>query len=141
MYTFLIVIALIICLLLILVILVQNPKGGGLSSAFGGSNQVIGMGVQRTGDFLEKATWGLALVLLAISLSTKFFIGAGGSAGQSAIQEQIERSAPQEQQAPALPGTEQQPGAEQLPGTEQLPGEGQQQPEAVPPAQPADTAD
>src|SRR3546814_13952832 len=89
MYAFLFVLAILACLLLIVVILVQNPKGGGLSSTFGGSNQV--MGVQRTGDFLEKATWGFAITLLAISLSTKFFIGTGGSVGESAIQEQIDR--------------------------------------------------
>lgn len=103
MYAFLIVLAIIVCLLLIIVILVQNPKGGGLSSTFGGSNQV--MGVQRTGDFLEKATWGFAITLMAISLSTKFFIGTGGSVGESAIQEQIERSAPPAPTSPLLPGT------------------------------------
>ncbi|HYH56754.1 MAG TPA: preprotein translocase subunit SecG [Anseongella sp.] len=104
MYAFLIVLAIIICLLLIIVILVQNPKGGGLSSTFGGSNQV--MGVQRTGDFLEKATWGFAITLMAISLSTKFFIGTGEGVGESAIQEQIERSAPAPAPtSPLLPGT------------------------------------
>ncbi|QEC51312.1 protein translocase subunit secG [Anseongella ginsenosidimutans] len=101
MYAFLIVLAIIACLLLIVVILVQNPKGGGLSSTFGGSNQV--MGVQRTGDFLEKATWAFAITLLAISLSTKFFIGEGGSVGESAIQEQIDRQAAPAPASPFLP--------------------------------------
>ncbi|MFO8086431.1 MAG: preprotein translocase subunit SecG [Bacteroidales bacterium] len=66
---------LITCILLVLIILVQNPKGGGLSSAFGGSsssNQI--MGVKRTTDFLEKATWTLAIVLLVLSLSSVFVI-------------------------------------------------------------------
>src|SRR3546814_15931883 len=102
MYAFLFVLAILACLLLIVVILVQNPKGGGLSSTFGGSNQV--MGVQRTGDFLEKATWGFAITLLAISLSTKFFIGTGGSVGESAIQEQIDRQAKPSPTVPLLPG-------------------------------------
>ena len=66
MYTFLIVIALIISVLLILVVLVQNPKGGGLSSSFSSSNQV--MGVKKTTDFLEKATWTLAIALLVVCL-------------------------------------------------------------------------
>src|SRR3546814_7367909 len=103
MYAFLIVLAIIACLLLIVVILVQNPKGGGLSSTFGGSNQV--MGVQRTGDFLEKATWAFAITLLAISLSTKFFIGGGASVGESAIQEQIDRQAAPAPTSPLFPGT------------------------------------
>lgn len=71
MFTFLTILAIIVCLLLILFILIQNPKGGGLSSTFGASNQI--MGVQKTGDFLEKSTWGLAIVLLVICLSMKIF--------------------------------------------------------------------
>lgn len=56
----------IVCILLILVVLVQNSKGGGLASSFASSNQV--MGVRKTADFLEKATWTLAIALLALSL-------------------------------------------------------------------------
>lgn len=116
MYAFLIVLAIIACLLLIVVILVQNPKGGGLSSTFGGSNQV--MGVQRTGDFLEKATWAFAITLLAISLSTKFFIGdVGGTVGESAIQEQIDRQSAPAPASPLLPGTT--TGGDETPGTGQ----------------------
>ena len=48
-------------ILLILIVLVQNPKGGGLSSTFASSNQI--MGVKKTNDFLEKATWTLAIVV------------------------------------------------------------------------------
>jgi preprotein translocase subunit SecG len=53
---------------LILVVLVQNSKGGGLASSFSSSNQV--MGVRKTADFLEKATWTLAVALLALSLAS-----------------------------------------------------------------------
>ena len=60
------ILIIIVCLLLILVVLVQNSKGGGLASSFASSNQV--MGVRKTGDFLEKATWTLAISLLALSL-------------------------------------------------------------------------
>jgi preprotein translocase subunit SecG len=45
---------------------VQNSKGGGLASNFASSNQV--MGVRKTADFLEKATWTLAISLLVLSL-------------------------------------------------------------------------
>lgn len=58
-----------------LVVLVQNPKGGGLSSAFGGQgNQMLG-GVKRSGDFLDKATWGLALAIFVLVLSINMFSG------------------------------------------------------------------
>lgn len=54
--------------------MVQNPKGGGLSSSFGGS-QVIG-GVQKTTDFLDKSTWYLATILIVlIMLSSLSFSG------------------------------------------------------------------
>jgi preprotein translocase subunit SecG len=56
------VLILIIAVLIVLVVLVQNSKGGGLASNFAGSNQY--MGVRKTADFLEKATWGLAIAML-----------------------------------------------------------------------------
>jgi preprotein translocase subunit SecG len=60
------VLILITCVLLVLIVLVQNSKGGGLTSNFQSSNQF--MGVRKTADFLEKSTWTLAVVLLALSL-------------------------------------------------------------------------
>ena len=62
----------IICsVLLVLIILIQNPKGGGLSSSFGGgANQM--MGVKNTTDFLETATWYLAIALIALILASNF---------------------------------------------------------------------
>ena len=65
---------LVLAIFLILVVLAQNPKGGGLSSQFGGSGASQLMGVKKTGDFLEKATWGAAIAILALSLSTNFFM-------------------------------------------------------------------
>jgi preprotein translocase subunit SecG len=41
---------------------VQNPKGGGLSSDFGAAQQIGG--VQKTNDFIDKATWSLAGVIM-----------------------------------------------------------------------------
>lgn len=47
--------------LLVFVVYIQNPKGGGLSSDFGAAQQLGG--VQKTNDFIDKATWGLAAVV------------------------------------------------------------------------------
>ncbi|MDR2764027.1 MAG: preprotein translocase subunit SecG [Tannerella sp.] len=58
MYVFFSILILIASIFLILIVLVQNSKGGGLASGFSSSNQY--MGVRKTTDFLEKATWGLA---------------------------------------------------------------------------------
>ncbi|MBN8695891.1 MAG: preprotein translocase subunit SecG [Bacteroidetes bacterium] len=72
------VIIVIVSILLILVVLVQNSKGGGLASTFSSSNQV--MGVRKTADFLEKATWTLAIALLVLSLlSTAYTKPTAGS--------------------------------------------------------------
>lgn len=58
-------------IILVLVVLIQKSKGGGLSSNFSSSNQI--MGAPKTADFLEKATWCLAGAIIILSmLSTKF---------------------------------------------------------------------
>ena len=72
MYVFVSIIILIVCVLLALVVLVQNSKGGGLASNFAGSGQI--MSVRKTADFLEKATWTLAIALLVLSLMSVFII-------------------------------------------------------------------
>lgn len=74
MYTLLVSVIILLALLLMLVVLAQNPKGGGLSSQFGGSGASQIMGVQKTGDFLEKLTWGFAIAILVLTLTTNFFI-------------------------------------------------------------------
>jgi len=74
MFTFIITLIIIAALLLVLVVLAQNSKGGGLSSQFGGGGTSQVMGVKRTGDLLEKLTWGLAIALLGLSLSTHIFL-------------------------------------------------------------------
>ncbi len=61
-FMFLIIIA---SVLLIIIIMAQNPKGGGLSGTFGGSGAAQ-FGVQRTNDFMEKATWTLGIVIIAL---------------------------------------------------------------------------
>ena len=68
----------IVCFLLILAVMVQNPKGGGLSSSFGGSQQLGG--VQKTTDFLDKSTWTLGIILIAlIMLSSLAFNDGDGT--------------------------------------------------------------
>lgn len=71
MFTLLISIILVLAVLLILVILGQNSKGG-VGAAFGGSASQI-MGVTRTGNVLEKATWILAISILVLSLVSSAF--------------------------------------------------------------------
>ena len=66
MYNFLIVLIVIASILLVFLVLIQNSKGGGLAAGFGSGNQV--MGVRRTTDFLEKATWTLVALIGLFSI-------------------------------------------------------------------------
>jgi preprotein translocase subunit SecG len=72
MYTFISILILICSVLLVLIVLVQNSKGGGLAAGFSSSNQVLG--VRKTTDFLEKATWTLVVLLVFFCVSITAFI-------------------------------------------------------------------
>ena len=66
MYTLFVILIVIASLLMIGIVLIQESKGGGLASNFSSSNQI--MGVRKTTDFIEKATWGLAIVMVVCSI-------------------------------------------------------------------------
>lgn len=90
MYTLAIVLIFIVCLLLVLIVLVQESKGGGLASSFSGNNQI--MGVRRTTDFLEKATWWLAGALLVLCIFASASIDREEIQQDSVIGEQIQNA-------------------------------------------------
>jgi preprotein translocase subunit SecG len=72
----------IVAFLLVVVIMVQNPKGGGLSSSFGGGGtQQLG-GVKKTSDFLDKSTWTLSILLIALILLSNIPIMGGTGTGE-----------------------------------------------------------
>lgn len=91
----------IVAILLILVILVQNPKGG-LASNFSSSNQV--MGVRKTTDFLEKATWTLGIALLVFSVISSSLIGGKAEVvtTESELKDQANQVIIPQNQAPML---------------------------------------
>ena len=72
MYIALISIICIIAVLMCLIVLIQNSKGGGLASSFASSNQI--MGVRKTTDFLEKATWSLAIGIAALCICAAWIL-------------------------------------------------------------------
>lgn len=74
MITTLTILVALVCLLLMGVVLIQNPKGGGIDSTFGGSgaNQVLG--AAKSTDFIEKLTWGLAIALFVLSIITAIIV-------------------------------------------------------------------
>jgi len=109
MYIFISVLILAVSVLLGLIVLVQNPKGGGLAANLTGSGSQF-MGVRQTADFLEKASWGLAIALLILSLTATMVIPRNYEvvgAEKSEIQDKVEdinTGAPIDFQAPPSEG-------------------------------------
>lgn len=68
-----------ICVLLIAAVLIQNPKGGGVDSTFGGgaANQMFG--AAKSTDFIEKITWYLAIAMFVLCIIAALMVG--GTAG------------------------------------------------------------
>tara|TARA_R110002073_G_scaffold89852_5_gene212441 strand:- start:7472 stop:7807 length:336 start_codon:yes stop_codon:yes gene_type:complete len=80
-YTAFLILILIIAVALILIVMVQNPKGGGLSSSFGGGGAQSLGGVQNTNNFLDRTTWTLAIAMFALILLANFAIPRAGDNG------------------------------------------------------------
>ncbi|MBR9861067.1 preprotein translocase subunit SecG [bacterium] len=92
MFTLIIILAMVVSALLILIVLIQNPKGGGIAANFSAANQIAG--VKRTNDFVEKATWTLAIVLMVFSLGSSYLGSNQSSESTSLLQEQLENGSP-----------------------------------------------
>jgi len=81
---------------------VQNSKGGGLAANFSGSTQV--MGVRKTADFLEKATWGFAAALLVLSILASIAVDTKSNERKSRLEGQTTMEAsPIPTERPAMP--------------------------------------
>ena len=113
-YIFVSVLVIIACFLTILVVLVQNSKGGGLAANFTSTGQ--SMGIRKTADFLEKATWTLAAAILILCVVATATIPRGETSGRSRIESQIQ-NAVDPNAIPTLPS----------PVPQQTPPAGQQQ--------------
>lgn len=87
MYIFISALILIASVFMVLIVLVQNSKGGGLSAGFSSTNQV--MGVRKTTDFLEKATWGLAATILSLCIIVAAFVPRNEAGEQSQVKELV----------------------------------------------------
>ena len=101
-FTIFLVLIVVVAFLLVVVIMVQNPKGGGLASTFGGGGSQQMGGVQKTTDFLDKSTWTLATILIALILASNLAIGSGnGNAESKALDpDAVEQPLPEAQPLP-----------------------------------------
>ena len=112
MYLLVVILILIVSVLLGLIVLVQNSKGGGLVSNFGGANQM--MGVRQTTDFLEKATWTMAGILVVLCLISSITLPKNAKEGtpKSAIENIVTPELTTETPAATMGGTATQAPAE-----------------------------
>lgn len=81
MITFLTITIALVCVLLMAVVLIQNPKGGGVDSTFGGQGANQMFGAAKSTDLIEKITWGLAIALFALCIVTAIVVNGGAAAG------------------------------------------------------------
>ncbi|MCI5081762.1 MAG: preprotein translocase subunit SecG [Saprospiraceae bacterium] len=81
MLMFMTVIIALVGVLLMGAVLIQNPKGGGVDSTFGGNSANQMFGAAKSTDFIEKITWYLAVVLFVLCIITTLMVGQGGEIG------------------------------------------------------------
>lgn len=104
MYNLLVILVVIASIFMCLIVLIQESKGGGLASGFASGNQV--MGVRKTTDVIEKATWGLAIAMVVFSIASVYFIPR--TSGNTSIMEDvaIEQQATAPTNLPGMPASE-----------------------------------
>ena len=122
MYTSIVILAVLASILMCLIVLVQESKGGGLAADYSSFNQMAG--APKTTNFIEKATWGLAVVMIVLSVFSVAFLPKSGAADSVIMQQATEQKA-------TNPGNV--PGMAQPSATEQAPA---QAPAASAPATP-----
>ena len=130
-YILFVVLIVIASLLMIGIVLIQESKGGGLASNFSSSNAI--MGVRKTTDFVEKATWGLAAAMVVFSIVCAY-VAPVSSADTSVLEKAAtETQTTNPNTTPGFGASQQQAPAQ---GAQQAPAQGAQQAPAAP-AQPA----
>ena len=124
-YVIFAVLILIASVLLVGVVLIQKSKGGGLAANVSGYNQFAG--VKRTTEFVEKATWGLAIFICVFSIASafvapKFVTGAPQIKKLPTTETQAPTFGTQsDEQAPAQEAPAQQAPAQQAPAAPATP--------------------
>lgn len=112
MYTSIVILVVLASILMCLIVLVQESKGGGLAADYSSFNQMAG--APKTTNFIERATWGLAVAMIVLSVLSVAFLPSS-SANDSVIMQQAT------EQKATNPGNV--PGMAQPSATEQAPVE------------------
>lgn len=96
MYLLCVILIVLASVLMCMIVLIQNSKGGGLAAGFDSSNQI--MGVRKTTDFLEKATWSLAAFMVVLSIVAAYALPGSADSSNS---DEVHRTATTEEGAEA----------------------------------------
>ena len=103
MYTSIVILVVLASVMMCLIVLIQESKGGGLASGFADNNSLLG--VRKTTDVVEKATWSLAAAMVVLSVLSVAFLPGTSSQG-SVIMQTTEESAANPQNIPGIPSSD-----------------------------------
>ena len=103
MYSVLVILMIVVSILMCFIVIIQESKGGGLASGFASSNQI--MGVRKTTNFVEKATWTLAIAMVVLSVATAYFVPSADAQKSVVLKEKSTMPAVPMQQGQGLPAT------------------------------------
>ena len=103
MYTLIVILIVVAALLMCGIVFIQESKGGGLASSFADNNSLLG--VRKTTDFVEKATWTLAAAMVVLSIISVFVLPQNETVSNSVMEQ--------------TPATEQATNAANVPGVPQ----------------------
>ena len=109
MYTSIVILAVLASVLLCLIVLIQESKGGGLAAAYSNNNQILG--APKTTNFVEKATWTLAISLVVLCIVSVAFLPGTTQADSVIMQQATEQQATNPNNLPGMV----QPSATDLP--------------------------
>ena len=100
MYTSIVILIVLASILMCLIVLIQESKGGGLAADYSSNNQILG--APKTTNFIEKATWGLAAAMIALSVISVAFLPGYGSSDSVIMQQAIDQAATNPGNVPAM---------------------------------------
>ncbi|MCI5451258.1 preprotein translocase subunit SecG [bacterium] len=100
MYTSIVILVVIASVLMCLIVLIQESKGGGLAADYSNNNQILG--APKTSNFIEKATWGLAIFMIVLSVISVAFLPSTTASDSVLLQEATEQAATNPNNVPGM---------------------------------------
>ncbi|MCC5943945.1 MAG: preprotein translocase subunit SecG [Bernardetiaceae bacterium] len=121
----LIILTVIISILMIFIVLMQNPKGSGISSQFGGAGATQMLGAKSSTNIFEKITWGMATAVFVLCIVANLLLEnpANQSSGYISPNEKAARDAVPVNLEELTPAEKEELEQDSKPAENQLPSE------------------